>query len=158
MAKRKNLFLPEPRWTFVRVLRTSLLLAVLAAMCATAWLAYFAFQPVDVPSNARAFNVDHGRSLRSVIAGQPDGRQAVFGERGEPNSPAAARMIRTRQWKLCLLPKGARELYNLEKDPNETKNVADDPANAAVIRQLEKQLRAHMEAVDDPAARLLQRT
>jgi UPF0755 protein len=66
MAKRKNLFLPEPRWTFMRLLRTSLLLAVLAGMGAAAWLAYFAFKVVDVPANARTFNVDHGRSLHSV--------------------------------------------------------------------------------------------
>ena len=66
MAKRKNLFLPEPRWTFMRLLRTSLLLAVLAGMGATAWLAYFASKVVDVPANARTFNVDHGRSLHSV--------------------------------------------------------------------------------------------
>ncbi len=66
MAKRKNLFLPAPRWTFMRLLRIGLLLAVLAAMCAAAWLAYFAFKPVDVPSNTRTFIVEHGRSLRSV--------------------------------------------------------------------------------------------
>jgi UPF0755 protein len=66
MAKRKNLFLPAPRWTAMRLFRAGLLLAMLAAMCAAAWLAYFAFKPIDVPPNARTFNVDHGRSLRSV--------------------------------------------------------------------------------------------
>jgi len=62
MAKRKNLFLPAPRWTAMRFFRAGLL----AAMCAAAWLAYFAFKPIDVPANVRTFNVDHGRSLRSV--------------------------------------------------------------------------------------------
>ena len=66
MAKRKNLFLPEPRWTALRLLRTGLLLGMLAAMCIGAWLAYFAFKPIDIPPNARTFNVDPGRSLRSV--------------------------------------------------------------------------------------------
>ena len=66
MAKRKNLFLPAPRWTVMRLLRTGLLFAVLAAMSAAAWLAYFAFNPVNVPPNARAFSVDQGRSLRGV--------------------------------------------------------------------------------------------
>ena len=66
MAKRKNLFLPAPRWTVMRLLRAGLLLGVLAAMCAAVWLTYFAFNPVDIPANARAFNVDHGRSLRGV--------------------------------------------------------------------------------------------
>jgi len=50
----------------MRLLRTSLLAAVLTVICAGAWLAYFAFKPVGVPSNSRTFNVDHGRSLRSV--------------------------------------------------------------------------------------------
>ena len=50
----------------MRLFRAALLFAMLAAMCAAAWLAYFAFKPIDVPRNARTFNVDHGRSLRSV--------------------------------------------------------------------------------------------
>ncbi len=66
MAKHKNLFLPAPRWTAVRLLRSGVLLVMLTALCVAAWLAYFAFTPVDVPANARTFNVDHGRSLRSV--------------------------------------------------------------------------------------------
>jgi UPF0755 protein len=66
MAKHKNLFLPAPRWTVMRLLRTGFLFAVLAAMCALAWLGYFAFHAIDVPPSARTFNVDHGRSLRSV--------------------------------------------------------------------------------------------
>ena len=66
MAKRKNLFLPAPRWTFMRLLRAGLLLAMFGAMCAAAWLGYFAFHAIDVPQSARTFNVDHGRSLRGV--------------------------------------------------------------------------------------------
>ena len=66
MAKRKNLFLPAPRWTVMRLLRTGLPLAFLAAICGAAWLAYFAFNPVEIPANARTFSVDHGRSLRAV--------------------------------------------------------------------------------------------
>jgi UPF0755 protein len=66
MAKRKNLFLPAPRWTLMRLLRAGFVLGMLAAVCAGAWVAYFAFHPIDVPSNARVFTIDHGRSLRSV--------------------------------------------------------------------------------------------
>ena len=98
----------------------------------------------------------HGHSLCGRIAGQDAGPEAVFGERAEPNTPAAARMIRTRRWKFNLLPKGVRELFNLEKDPDETRNVVDDSANAPIIRQLEEQLRRHMESIGDPAVRLLQ--
>jgi len=66
MAKRKNLFLPAPRWTVMRLFRVGLLVAAVFVMCAAAWLVYFAFHPIDIPANARTFNVDHGRSLRSV--------------------------------------------------------------------------------------------
>ncbi|MBC8007585.1 MAG: endolytic transglycosylase MltG, partial [Prolixibacteraceae bacterium] len=66
MVKRKNLFLPEPRWTVMRLLRTGVLLTALAATCAAAWLAYFAFKPIDTLTSARTFNVDPGRSLRGV--------------------------------------------------------------------------------------------
>ena len=66
MAKHKNLFLPAPRWTFLRLLRAGVLLGVVGVGCMAAWLAYFAFHPVDVPPGVRAFNVDHGRSLRGV--------------------------------------------------------------------------------------------
>jgi len=65
MANR-NLFLPAPRWTFMRLLRAGLLACVLLAGCGAAWLTYFAFHAIDVPSNVRTFNVDHGRSLRSI--------------------------------------------------------------------------------------------
>lgn len=98
----------------------------------------------------------HGQSLRGLVTGQDAGPAAVFGERGDPKASGAVRMVRTRQWKLNLLAKGARELFNLEEDPDETKNVADDPANSGIIRQLEDQLRRHMTSIGDPAVRLLQ--
>ena len=93
----------------------------------------------------------HGRTLRGVISGGEGGSQAVFGERNEPKSPAAARMVRTKEWKLCLMPRGAQELYNLTKDPDETLNVSDDPANAGVVKALKERLRKHMAEVGDQA-------
>ncbi len=50
----------------MRLLRTGLWITVLVAICAGAWLTYFAFHEIEVPSAARTFNVDPGRSLRSV--------------------------------------------------------------------------------------------
>jgi uncharacterized sulfatase len=93
----------------------------------------------------------HGRSLRGVMGGADAGYSAVFGERAEPKSPAAARMIRTKAWKLCLLPKGAHELYDLTNDPEETRNVYSDPANADVVKDLKERLRKHMAEVGDQA-------
>jgi arylsulfatase A-like enzyme len=92
-----------------------------------------------------------GHSLRPYLDGAKVDDGPTFGERGEPNTPAAARMIRTRQWKLCLLPKGEKEFYDLTKDPDETRNLADDPAMAPMIRKLSAQLIEHMRSVGDPA-------
>jgi arylsulfatase A-like enzyme len=61
-------------------------------------------------------------------------------------------MIRTRRWKLCLQPRGRKELYDLEHDPSETRNLADDPAMASVIAKLSSQLFEHMRAIGDPAS------
>ncbi len=94
----------------------------------------------------------HGRSLRKAIAGNDPGYTAVFGERAAPQSPDAARMIRTKEWKLCLHPRGVRELFDLTSDADETRNLADDPARARLIGRLEHDLRDHMQAVGDPAA------
>jgi UPF0755 protein len=66
MAKRKNLFLPQPKWTLMRQLQTLILFGALAAMSAACWLGYFGLTPAEVAPQARHFNVEHGSSLRSV--------------------------------------------------------------------------------------------
>jgi UPF0755 protein len=66
MAKRKNLFLPQPKWTLMRQLQTLILFGALAAMSAACWLGYFVLTPAEVAPQARHFNVEHGSSLRSV--------------------------------------------------------------------------------------------
>lgn len=66
MARRKNLFLPQRTWTAWRLLRGLLVLGVLAVLCAGGWLAYFALTPVEVPPGSRQFNIDQGKSLRSI--------------------------------------------------------------------------------------------
>jgi arylsulfatase A-like enzyme len=53
-------------------------------------------------------------------------------------------MVRTGRWKYCwdpLDPDGeARELYDLETDPWELRNLAADPAQAEVCAALERRL------------------
>jgi len=66
MAKRKNLFLPQPKWTLMRQLQTLILFGVFAAIGAACWLGYFALTPAEVAPQVRHFNVEHGSSLRSV--------------------------------------------------------------------------------------------
>jgi uncharacterized sulfatase len=44
----------------------------------------------------------------------------------------------------------AEELYDLGKDPHQTKNVADDPAYAETLAKLRTQLMNELKANDDP--------
>ena len=52
------------------------------------------------------------------------------------------RTIRTRRWKLNWYDSGNQELYDLREDPNETRNLAADPAALKTRRQLEARLNA----------------
>ncbi len=51
-------------------------------------------------------------------------------------------------WVFGLRPK--YELYDLKTDPHETKNLADDPAHAAIRADLEKRLLAELTRTGDP--------
>ncbi len=68
MAKHKNLFRPERRSLFERLLRAGLLLSMLIVIGAAAWLTYFGLTPVKIPREARTFEIEPGRSLHSVAA------------------------------------------------------------------------------------------
>lgn len=45
-------------------------------------------------------------------------------------------MVRTDRWKLNYLSWARSELFDLKNDPNEFRNVIDDPANASIAREL----------------------
>lgn len=52
------------------------------------------------------------------------------------------RTIRTRRYKLNWYDRGAKELYDLETDPHELRNLADSPENAKLQSDLENRLTA----------------
>jgi N-sulfoglucosamine sulfohydrolase len=45
---------------------------------------------------------------------------------------------------------GTEQLYDLTLDPNEMRNVAEDPAHAGVLEDLRGRLRGWMEETEDP--------
>jgi arylsulfatase A-like enzyme len=45
-------------------------------------------------------------------------------------------MARTKRWKLHYYPSCDGELYDLENDPGETRNLWADPSRAEVVRAL----------------------
>ena len=81
-------------------------------------------------------------------AGQPDaGRDhvVVFDEYG------GTRMIRTETWKYVhRYPGGPNELYDLENDPDERANLADDAGYAGRRRSLRGELESWFERYADP--------
>jgi arylsulfatase A-like enzyme len=89
-----------------------------------------------------------GRSFRDLCRG--DGRagwpEQVFGEYGN------LRMIRTRRHKLVRrYPDGPSELFDLERDPRETRSFLDDPDYAGVAAALTERLDAYFAAYEEEA-------
>jgi len=51
-----------------------------------------------------------------------------------------AKMVRTRRWKLNYYPGNGGELYDLENDPQESRNLYGDPAHQTTVRELKERL------------------
>ena len=82
-----------------------------------------------------------GKSALPLLSGVLDTKwgEASFCEYG------TARMVRTRKWKLIVryAPQATGdELYDLERDPRETKNILADPAHATTVTELRQRLDA----------------
>lgn len=90
-----------------------------------------------------------GKSLAPLTAGRAPGwKNRAFAAR-------STMMVRDGRYKLIRDPRQARrggagqELYDLQQDPKELKNLAADPAHAARVKQLDAQLDAWLK--DRPA-------
>jgi arylsulfatase A-like enzyme len=61
-------------------------------------------------------------------------------------------MIRTDDWKLVrhYFTNGLDELYDLNEDPGETRNLYDQPRLAPIRYQLQKRLTAWQRSISDP--------
>lgn len=88
-----------------------------------------------------------GRSLAPVLRGEQDSLYPyVFGHFRDTQ-----RMIRSDRWKLVQYPKvGECQLFDLARDPDEVKNLADDPKHAETLTQLRRKLQAWQKEVGDP--------
>jgi arylsulfatase A-like enzyme len=92
-----------------------------------------------------------GRSLLPAARGEGLSDVPLFAEwhqSGRFVSPI--RMIRTRRWKYNLYNGYGEELYDMENDPHEMKNLADVAEHAAVKADLKRDLVAHLERTGDP--------
>lgn len=88
-----------------------------------------------------------GKSLVPLIQGhQQEIYPAIFGYYRQHQ-----RMIRTDRWKLIHYPQvQITQLFDLQHDPQELRNLADDPRHQATRRQLEQQLAAWQQQQQDP--------
>ena len=91
----------------------------------------------------------HGMNLRPYIQGKADSDRPIFceRERGEKNFQ---RMIRTLEWKYVYNSSGESQLYNLMRDPGETKNLIADASARPARDKLHRQLGAWMRDTGDP--------
>ena len=88
-----------------------------------------------------------GRDFTPTLRGDAlPGEQEVFYEFEN------TRAIRTSDWKLILrrFPKGPDEFYDLKADPEEARNLVDDPAHAGTRDALTGRLEKFFNRVADP--------
>lgn len=89
-----------------------------------------------------------GTSWFEIANAGDDDARVVFSEYHASSSPSGAFMIRKGCYKFIYYPEYEAELYDLIEDPEESVNIAADPAYADVVAEYEGGLRA----ICDPAA------
>ena len=115
---------------------------------------------VGLPRGTKQDGMDYSRLLKGETSGW---RDAMLGQYDLHNDGALAfmRMIRTPQWKLVRHHfANFAELYDLENDPGETRNLYYglmsgylDPAHEKVRDELELRLTEWQRSIDDPILR-----
>lgn len=91
-----------------------------------------------------------GRSLFDVAAAPEDRERPIFSEYHAAGSNTAAFMLRKGRWKYHHYVRFRPELFDLESDPEELNDLAQDPSHAGVLREMESELRriCDPEAID----------
>jgi len=113
---------------------------------------------VDIAPTIREFcglpeMKSHGISLAPLLTGSKDykPRQFVISQYySKQRWVNPIRMIRTQDFKLNRHIRWGEELYDLKNDPHELRNLANDPAYAAVKRDLAQKLDEWIENHEDP--------
>ncbi len=92
-----------------------------------------------------------GRSVVPLLTGgvPADWPDAVFLQFHGHHFPYPQRGIRTERYKLVINPPDVNELYDLQEDPFELRNVYDAPGYAAVRQELTQRLYQHLVASGD---------
>jgi uncharacterized sulfatase len=111
---------------------------------------------LDVPIPAEAKH--EGMDFSPILRGRDvKWRDAIFGQYDLHNGGLAfMRMIRTERWKLVRhhMCNGLNELYDLENDPNESKNLYRSRQAREARDGLQARLTKWQESIDDPILKL----
>jgi choline-sulfatase len=88
-----------------------------------------------------------GQSFAGVLSGRQEStREYTFGYFRD-----SQRMIRGDRWKLVRYPQADRwQLFDLQADPYEQRDLSTEPAHAAVLAELRSRLAAWQQSVGDP--------
>lgn len=82
-----------------------------------------------------------GTSLYKTAAADDDHTRPVFSEYHAAGAATGAFMLRRGKYKLNYYVGMAPELFDLDADPEELTNLANDPAHAALLQDMERALR-----------------
>ena len=109
-----------------------------------------------IPTMADVLEIPHEQTWRgvsqwSVLRGErpPDRTRAVFSEYHAHGTSRGAFMVRAGRYKYVYYPDHPEQLFDLEDDPRELRNLADDPAYKPVTRRLHRRLRARVDPDPD---------
>lgn len=83
-----------------------------------------------------------GRSLFAVAEEAQDENRVAFSEYHAAASVTGNFMVRKGRWKYVVFVGMEPELFDMEADPDETVNLAADPAHADVLAEMDRALRA----------------
>lgn len=87
--------------------------------------------------------------IPEVITGNRESFEFIKGEGIRGIRHPDAKMVRTRRWKYVYYPEGFAELYDLESDPDEMTNLADDPKYREQVYQMKDRLLHWLTTADE---------
>ncbi len=93
----------------------------------------------------------HGRSLRPVLAGnaEPSEWRDAYAEFFGQRFVYTQRIVWHEHWKYVFSPGGIDELYDLERDPHEEHNLADDSAYRGQLVDMTRRMWRKMKEIGD---------